>query len=202
MVNAAGMGQPQAMREAEAPRSSQAARSKLDTNEAPQPSAVATETVLLTAAEYKAHHEELARLRDLRTHELPRRLREARSFVGADASEEIAQIQDEQDVVNARIARLDALLRSARVVGDHASSDVVSVGHAVEVEYLTSGRVLTYHVSGAGYSMQPGALSARSPVGVALLGRRAGETVAVELPGGRLEALRILSVGEIPRPAA
>jgi transcription elongation factor GreA len=201
MVNAAAVSQPQAMRETEAPRSSQAARSKLDTNDGPQPSAVATDAVLLTAAEYKALHEELARLRDLRTHELPRRLREAKSFVGADASEEIAQIQDEQDVVNARIARLDVLLRTARVVGDHAS-DVVSVGHAVEVEYLASGRVLTYHVSGAGYSMQPGALSARSPVGVALLGRRPGETVAVELPNGRLEALRILSVGEIPRPAA
>ncbi len=152
------------------------------------------DAVLLTSGEYKAHLNELARLRDFRNRELPARLREARSFVSADAAEEIAHIQDEQVATNARIVWLDDLLRCAQIVAEEASPGVVSVGQAVEVEYLSSGRVVTYHLEGAGMSTAAGSVSARSPVGRALIGRGVGDTVAVELPSGRLEALRIVSI--------
>jgi hypothetical protein len=60
--------------------------------------------ILLTAAEHAARRRELARLRELRDRELPA-MREARTFVTADAVEEIAQVQEEQMITAARIAR-------------------------------------------------------------------------------------------------
>src|SRR5690242_10172361 len=41
-------------------------------------------------------------------------------------------------------------------------------------------------------------VSARSPVGRALMGRRAGDVVSVDLPSGRVEALRIVAVTAPP----
>ena len=71
---------------------------------------------------------------------------------------------------------------------------VVSVGRLVEVEYQGSGRVVAYHVTGSALSAGPGSLSAGSPVGRALMGRVAGDVVAVDLPTGRVEHLRVLAV--------
>jgi transcription elongation GreA/GreB family factor len=37
-------------------------------------------------------------------------------------------------------------------------------------------------------------VSARSPVGRSVMGRRAGDIVSVELPSGRVESLRIVAI--------
>jgi transcription elongation GreA/GreB family factor len=41
-------------------------------------------------------------------------------------------------------------------------------------------------------------VSVRSPVGRALMGRRAGDVVAIELPSGRVESLQIVAVASSP----
>jgi len=53
---------------------------------------------------------------------------------------------------------------------------------------------VTFLVTGNGGDGAPRTVSARSPVGQALMGRAAGDVVAVELPDGRVEQLRILGV--------
>lgn len=148
----------------------------------------------LTRAEHDRHAAELADLRRIRDRDLPELLRAARAFVTSDAIEEIAQIREDQVVIETRIARLQALLSEATVVGDDCGADVVSIGHAVEVEYTRTGKTATYQLAGSGVSSGPHTVSARSPVGQALLGRAPGDVVAVELPNGRLEELRLLSV--------
>ncbi len=156
---------------------------------------------LLTAEEYKAHRQELARLRELRNRELPDRLRATRSFVAADAIEELAQIQDEQAVVDARIRRLDELLQHADIAPDDSAAGVVSLGNSIDVEYLSTGRIVTYRLVGTGSSTNERGVSAGSPIGQALIGRSVGDTVAAELPNGRLETLRVLAVRAAPKIA-
>ena len=150
---------------------------------------------LLTPDEHRSHRDELERLRTIRDRDLPELLREARTFVSSDAAEEIIQIRDDRATVDARIARLvDLLERADVVVVDDAAPDVVSLGRDVEVEYLRSGRVATYRL--AGVPAQGGArtVSAGSPLGAALLGRSIGDDIHVELPGGRIEHLKVLGV--------
>ena len=150
--------------------------------------------VLLGAAEYVAYERELVRLREIRRRELPERLREARGFVAADVAEEVAHIQEEQTVMDARIARLEDLLSGATVVPDGEASDLVTLGATVEVAYLSRGRRATYRLTGAASRSDGRAVSARSPVGRALMGRRAGDVVSAHLPGGRIEQLEILGI--------
>ena len=66
--------------------------------------------LLLSQAEHAAHEAELARLRVARDQLVPAQLREARTYVAADAVEEIAHIQEEQAVIDSRIARIEDLL--------------------------------------------------------------------------------------------
>jgi transcription elongation GreA/GreB family factor len=46
--------------------------------------------------------------------------------------------------------------------------------------------------------MDPGDISVNSPVGQALLGRKVGEAVAVELPGGRTTELLLRGIESSP----
>jgi transcription elongation factor GreA len=149
---------------------------------------------VLTPAEHEACVEELRRLREVRDRDLPGLLREARTFVASDAVEEMIQISEDQAVVGARIGRLEALLRTARVVEDDVAAHVVALGRSVQLEYLRTGHVATYRVAGVPQQFGSGTVSAASPLGAALMGRSAGDLVAVALPGGRVEDVRILSV--------
>jgi transcription elongation factor GreA len=150
--------------------------------------------LLLGAAEYVAHEDELLRLRGIRDRELPERLREARGFVAADAAEEIAHIQEERTVMDARIARLEELLHRATVIPDGEASDLVTLGATVQVVYPRKRRRATYRLTGTASASDARAVSARSPVGRALMGRRAGDVVSALLPGGRRERLEILGI--------
>jgi transcription elongation factor GreA len=150
--------------------------------------------LLLTAAEFAAYERELRELRDNRSQTLPELMREARSFVAADAAEEIAQIEERQAVIDARIARLADLLSRATVVSDSEATDVVTLGSTVELEYERTKRRMTYRLTGAATGAGSRAVSAASPVGRALMGRRAGDVVSAHLPGGRVEPLRIVAI--------
>lgn len=149
---------------------------------------------LFTAAELAAYRRELDRLVQIRDHDLPELFRDARTFVAADTAEEIVQIHEDLAVIEARIRRLDETLREARVIDDDAAPELVEIGREIDVEYLDSGKVLTYRVTGSALSSGPGTISAGSPVGRALLGHAVGAVADVRLPGGKAARLRILAV--------
>ena len=66
-------------------------------------------------------------------------------------------------------------------------------------ELTLHGHRVTYRVAGVPAHHGARTVSAGSPVGAALLGRAEGDMVAVELPGGRVEHLRVLSVSAADR---
>jgi transcription elongation factor GreA len=157
-----------------------------------QPGAIDRHTPILTRAEYERYRRELDELRRVRDRDLPALLRDARGFVANDATEEIAQIRDDHAAVEARIARIDRLLAEATVFEDADPSDGrVVPGRAVTVRYVRTGAVTSYIVGTGGDGAK---VSAQSPVGQALMGRRAGDVVSVALPSGRSEEIEIVSV--------
>jgi hypothetical protein len=90
-------------------------------------------------------------------------------------------------------ARHDRDGQRPAVVAELVLEDVLEPGQR-------TGRRATYRVTGTGTPTGPAAVSARSPVGRALLGRRAGETVEAVLPGDRAERLRIAAVARAAGP--
>jgi transcription elongation factor GreA len=159
-----------------------------------------TSEVILGASEFAEYEQELGRLRAVRARDLPARFRRAREYVGADAAEEIAHIQEDSAVIGARIARLEDLLRTAIVLPEVPGQGVATLGCTVEVEYERTGRRASYRLDGIASGGDARSVSARSPVGRALMGRRAGDVVSVDLPSARVESLQIVAI--ISPPAA
>ena len=91
----------------------------------------------------------------------------------------------EQARLEARIAELEQLLATAQVIDlDQVPTDEISLGSVVQLA-AHDGRTYRYAIVGS-YEANPGAgrISHESPVGKALLGRKAGDQVVVAAPGG------------------
>ena len=152
---------------------------------------------LLTRAEHDLYRRQLEELRRIRRRDLPRLLRDARTFVASDAAEEIVQISVDQAVADKRIAQLEALLHDAAVVDDDGPDrDIVAIGRSVVVQYTRTRARRTFRIGGIACGDREQFVSARSPVGQALLGRAQRDLVSVTLPTGAEEELLIISVSE------
>ena len=149
----------------------------------------------LTRAGYERLRDELATLTTTSRAEVADRLRAARDHGGefADNLELIDALED-QEMLERRITTLEASLPSALVVDDPPRDGTIGIGTRVRLRRIDSGRTAEYDVVG---SIEPDPverrLSADSPVGRALLGRRAGDVLEAEAPGGRMR-FRILAV--------
>jgi transcription elongation factor GreA len=154
----------------------------------------------LTDADYDALLRELETLRSRHRADLERRLRDARAYGSPADDDDVLAVFEDVAVEEARIGRLEALLHSASVVvepelpfdGRARLGCTVRVAgrDGVAIEYVLVGR----RRAGAGARQ----VSSASPVGIALLGARAGDVVEVMLPDGRRRSLEILAV-EAPR---
>lgn len=109
----------------------------------------------------------------------------------ADEADEL-QRADEVGRLDERIDRIEQRLRSAADAGA-PSADVVGVGSTVTVRFEDGGES-TVHVGELADADDPALVTSDSPLGAALLGRRAGDTVTYRTPGGPMNAV-VVSVG-------
>jgi transcription elongation factor GreA len=110
-----------------------------------------------------------------------------------------ATSEDEDRMFGKRIAALEEILAEAWIV-DEASlvPGIVEIGTTIEFRDLESGDGERYRVVGKHEPLRPGELSAASAVGRALIGRRVGDTVTVELPNGRSRRLEVTEAEPAP----
>jgi transcription elongation factor GreA len=159
----------------------------------------AHEALPVTAGTYKALEGEADKLRAEKEHDIPNRLRAARENGDGSSNDEFLAIREEEMVVDARLAGLEDILRRARIVAPTESTTTIAIGSAILVKDIESGKEIDYLIDSAHAASVPGAVSVVSPVGAALLGRRRGELVTVDLPKGRKRNLQVLAIK--PEPA-
>jgi transcription elongation factor GreA len=133
----------------------------------------------LTARQAEALREELGQLEGPRREEVIAAIKTAREFGDLSENFEYHAAKNEQGLLEARIRTLRARLEGAEIVAD-AGTDKVGVGSVVDIEG-DSGQAMTVEVSAIGGA---GTVSPTSPLGAALLGKKLGETVAVQAPKG------------------
>lgn len=159
----------------------------------------ANEAMLVTADGYERLRSELETLsRDGRL-TVSERLREAREDGSLADNPPLYDLLVEQAQLERRIATLEAQVAAAQIVAPSADG-VARIGSVVRVRDVAAGEVAEYELVG---EIEPdvgdGRVSVAAPIGSALAGRRAGESVEVETPGGTL-ALEILSARPLGRP--
>jgi transcription elongation factor GreA len=159
----------------------------------PTPAPVAA-PILVTEAGLRARMDELEELRQAKRSDIGRRLRDARGYGDAGGNDEYLATREDEAIIDARIAALEATLAQASVVEEHTRPGVVGVGSIVTVDDVASGAGARYRLVGSHEARSAGDVSIGSPVGQALLGHRVGDTVVVDLPDGRIRELRLASV--------
>ena len=156
--------------------------------------------MLITAEGLARLSAELERLRTSGRAEITERIRTSRS-TDADSSSnaDYQAAREEQALLEARIERLERQLEAARVAAPDAENGVVDLGELVRLRDLATGKRLEYELVGT-FEADPttGRVSAESPLGRALLGRRKGDVAVVQAPSG-VRQLRITSIAQAPR---
>ena len=142
---------------------------------------------ILTYAGLKKYEEELQDLKVNRRKEVAQKIKEAREQGDLSENAEYDAAKDEQRDIEARIEELEKLLKNAEVVvEDEIELDKISIGCQVKVYDLEFDEEIEFRLVGSteANSLQ-NKISNESPVGHALLGRKVGDIVDVELEGER-----------------
>ena len=112
----------------------------------------------------------------------------ARSFGDLSENSEYDEARNEQAKVEARIKELETLLENAEII-DEASMDagVISLGSTAKVYDVEWDEELTYEIVGSNEAdALKHRISDQSPIGRALMGKHAGDSVEVDAPSGTL----------------
>ncbi len=149
---------------------------------------------VVSAEGLRQMEEKLKYMTTVRRAEVAEHLNIARGFGDLSENAEYDEAKDEQAKLEADIAELELALRNVVVIDGEISTDAVNVGTTVRVLYLDEGDEEEFTIVGARESdPMNNKISNESPVGVALLGHKSGETVSVEAPDGMYE-LKILEI--------
>jgi transcription elongation factor GreA len=145
----------------------------------------------LTADGLAALRTELERLREVERPQVVDRIKHARELGDLRENADYEAARNEQSFLEGRIQELERRLRTAVVIRSEARTSV-ALGSRVRYEVDGSSGELTI-VGSTEADPATGRISAASPVGRALLGRRAGDEVTVTTPAAEMH-YRIVEV--------
>ncbi|MCQ2472242.1 MAG: transcription elongation factor GreA [Clostridia bacterium] len=152
--------------------------------------------ILLTKDAYEKKHAELEQLKTTGRDNIAEKIKEARSFGDLSENSEYDEALNEQAKMEARISKLEAELKGAKVLDESAiNNEVIHLGSKVKIfdedfEEEEIYQILTESEA----DPDEGIISDQSAVGKALLGNKAGDTVEVALPNGAKATLKILEI--------
>jgi transcription elongation factor GreA len=130
--------------------------------------------------------------------ELPREILKARAHGDLSENAEYHAAKERQGLVNARLGQLQARLREFSMVDmSKIPRDRVGLGSLVVVLDVDKDEEHTYSlVTSEEADASSGKISTSSPIGRGLLGKRVGETVKIQIPGGmrEMEVLKLTTI--------
>lgn len=144
---------------------------------------------ILTVEGLKKLEQELEFLKSVKRREVAERIKQAIEFGDISENSEYEDAKNEQAFIEGKILTLEKKLRNARVIDDNeVATDVVSLGSKVLLKDLEFSDELEYIIVGS-LEADPAAnkISNESPVGKAILGKKIGTTVEVNVPAGVLK---------------
>ena len=150
--------------------------------------------ILLTQEGYDKIVEELEYLKAVRRAEVAERIKVAISFGDISENAEYDEAKNEQAQMEERIFKLENQLRAAKIIDESTIvHETVTVGSIVtiEIKYPNDKTVETEEytiVGSAEADPSEDRISNESPVGSALLGKKVGDKISVNVPDGIAKA--------------
>jgi transcription elongation factor GreA len=135
---------------------------------------------------------ELEEMTTVKRPEVAARIHDAKEHGDLSENAEYEDAKNEQAFVEGRIQTLEALIKNATLIDEHHSNDHVQIGSTVKVSGPDGSQSFTI-VGSTEAKPAEGKISNESPVGRALLGKKKGENVTVQIPAGDI-AYKIVSI--------
>ena len=141
--------------------------------------------VILTKEGKEELEKRLEFLKVTKRAEITERIKTAREFGDLSENAEYDAAKNEQAMIEGEIVEIENKLKYAVIIKDGAKKGVVSLGSKVDIVDDESGEESTYEIVGTTEAdVENSRISNESPIGNALLGRKAGETITVIVPAG------------------
>ncbi len=134
---------------------------------------------------------ELADLKGNKRKQIAEALKTAKEFGDLSENTDWDDAKARQLFIEGRISELDHILKHSKVI-EKTTSGVVGVGSTVEVQLENANH--TFQIVGSTEANpDKGKISDKSPIGMALMGKKVGEQAEVEIPAGSI-TYRILKI--------
>jgi transcription elongation factor GreA len=148
--------------------------------------------VYVSAEGLKKIQHELEELKTVERQKVAERIHAAMEFGDFTENSELEQAKNDQAFLEGRILTLEQMVKNAVTIDEKTHHELVEIGSHVMVE-AEGAREQYVIVGSAEAAPAEGRISNESPVGKALMGHRAGETVRLVVPAGAVE-MKILAV--------
>ncbi len=127
---------------------------------------------------------ELEDLKGPKRKEILENLEYAKSLGDLSENAEYHQTREEQGKLEARIKKIEQILQSSKTVKG-GGGDIIEIGSKAIVQNVDTKEEKNYVIVGSEEAdMAKGKISNRSPLGVALFGKKKGESVSFKTPKG------------------
>ena len=145
----------------------------------------------------KKLQEELEYLKTTKRKEVAEAIKVARGFGDLSENSEYDEAKNEQGLVEARIAEIEAMLKNVKIIDEsNIATDKVNVGNIVKVFDETFDEEVEYTIVGSSEANPVEfKISDESPIGKALIGATIGEVVKAETPGGET-VMKVLEISK------
>ena len=145
------------------------------------------ERVPVTKEGYEAFKKELENLKRIERPQNIKAIEEARAHGDLSENAEFAAAKDRQGFIEGRISELQFKLANADIISsDNLPKDRVVFGCKVLLENIDTCEEVAYQLVGPDESdINNGRISVSSPLGRAILGKKPGDELTLEVPGGK-----------------
>ena len=139
----------------------------------------------MTRPGYEKLSAELDRLKHVDRHAIIKAIAEARAHGDLSENAEYHAAREKQSFIEGRINELETKVGAAEVIDPPTAGDRITFGSTVLLED-EAGKEVRYQIVGSDEA-QPanGRISVMSPLARTLIGKRVGDNVTAQLPGGK-----------------
>ncbi len=144
------------------------------------------EVQYLTSEKHQELVKELENLKVNRRKEIAEHLEYAKKLGDLSENAEYHQAREDQAEVEARIGRIENILKNSVMIGANGS-DIITIGSTFRLQKNGDNKSYIYTLVGSEEAdMSIGKISNQSPLGLALVGHKKGDQVEVNAPKGKL----------------
>lgn len=151
---------------------------------------------LMTYEGLKKLENELQELKVVKRKEVAQKIKEAREQGDLSENAEYDAAKDEQRDIEARIEEIEKILKNAEVADDDSTKKgLINLGCTVKLLDTEYNEELEFMLVGSTEAKSlENKISNESPLGKAMIGKKAGDDIEVETPSGGMVKYKVLNV--------